>query len=273
MTKKTRLIKPKKNHPFLFLIGLGLLIFLTYYILIWWQDSLVRQEVENISRSQGIESLLKGEFLQDEVSQKELFEFIESSLSDENSLNYSDDVVNLALREIFLVQGKNGFEQWRLKASWATLRENTSILNLNKPTLIYNTENNNQELNEVSEANLVNLDDLLNDNGVNKSNISVENFYENSEKMLIVTAQSGIVYDENTKLSLLDDVLARQEDNFVQSGLLQYNDETKLIVFPYSASFGGKNINGSANELTWDINNNIINGHGNVQVVWEPEPQ
>lgn len=59
------------------------------------------------------------------------------SKNEEFQFDNSLDPVDLALRDIIVLQGKNGQESWRLKASWATLRQKAALLSLYMPTLLY----------------------------------------------------------------------------------------------------------------------------------------
>lgn len=228
-----------------------------------------------------------------------------------NIPDYSHDTVNLALRNIFIYQGENGVENWRLKAEWATLRQATSVLNLSQPTLLYRTGSENNSSNttnvkNISDTNKTTENDKKNndENISNKSNVKIEpfkivkfdksdtkeenltgnltddsaadtniaeaKFLKNSEDMLLVTSINGLVFDNNTKIHLTEDVLAKQKDNYVQSNTLDYDDSTRIANFPNFANFASENIKGNALTLSWNLNTNQLTGTNGIEIIWYP---
>lgn len=208
--------------------------------------------------------------------------------------DYSEDIVNLALRDVFVYQGADGVENWRLKAEWATLRKTTSVLNLSQPTLLYrtgdkkNTPNTVNATNTNSDENSAQMEPFKipnsgknrvqrnylsvssADNSAVSTNTAQTDFFINSEEMLLITAKNGLIFDNNTKIHLTDDVLAKQKNNYVQSSILDYNDSTRIATFPNFANFSGENIKGNALTLTWDLNTNQLTGTNGIEMTWYP---
>ena len=216
--------------------------------------------------------------------------------------DYSRDTVNLALRDIFIYQGSNGTESWRLKAEWATLRQTTSVLNLSQPILLYRTgdkkpSNNTanrtsteikpfkitkRDENNVGEKTFLEntdeeLGNFLNNSTGNSAknstaitNVTHANFFRNSSEMLLVTAKNGLVFDNNSKIHLTEDVLAKQKNNYVESNTLNYNDSTRIATFPNFSKFAGVNLKGYALRLDWDLNTNTLTGTNGVEITWYP---
>jgi len=196
---------------------------------------------------------------------------------------YSRDAVNLALRDILISQGANGIENWRLKAEWATLRQTTSILSMKNPYLLYRTNdlstknerdsslNENKNKTEIEPFKIVQWtksSDGKKSNSDPNTNNSQKDFFNNSQEMLLITAKNGLIFDNNTKIHLTEDVVARQNDKCVQGDTLNYDDRTKIARFPDFAKFSSTNIEGHALELSWDLANNQLIGSGNIEMTW-----
>ncbi len=190
--------------------------------------------------------------------------------------SYSDETINLALKGVFLNQGESGQEEWRLKAHWATLRQSSSVLSMGLPVLLYTTGDDLKEIQESqkntheAESQTVNLNEFLHPKTDQYTKLTDDNFFKNAEEKLLITAEDGFVYNNNSQLLLRNKVVAKQADNFVQGEILRYNDAQKQAVFPERANFGSKDLKGQANELTWDLLSNEILGKGQVEVIWTP---
>ncbi len=302
MSEKTVRKNDKKLYPLFFLVVICFILYGIFQAWKNWSDNYAANRLEDVERSEDIESLLKGDILFEEINHNNFEELDINSVQDilvyyenmkrqdgfenqenydfsadfdETALeNYNSDVVNLALREIFLVQGQGGLEKWRLMANWATLRDETSILSLNSPILLYNANDDNIGQNQTTQQVLPKemlFDEILINNTLNKPKLSSDNFYDNSDGLLEIKANNGFIYDENTKLRLIKNVYAQKDANFVKSELLLFDDKTSLINFPNTSEFGGKDIIGAANQLTWDLKKNELLGKGNVEVIWTPE--
>ncbi len=190
--------------------------------------------------------------------------------------NYNDETINLALKGVFLSQGESGQEEWRLKAHWATLRQSSSVLSMGLPVLLYTTGDDLKEIQEAQKAKnevknqKINLNEFLHQDVGSSVKLTDNNFFENAEEKLLITAKDGFVYNNNSQLLLRNKVVAKQADNYVQGEVLRYNDAQKQAVFPERANFGSADLTGQANELVWDLLSNEILGKGQVEVIWTP---
>lgn len=323
-------IEEKKIHPFLFLISLFLVGLVTTSGWNMWKEKTTQQKLQDVIRSADIELLLSGDVFSKGTKQSEISSKLkqdveilsteqllknqksETQIQKQDNILDTDkipanndppatpqDIVNLALRDIFISQGENGVENWRLIAEWATVRQTTSILNLSKPSLLYRTGDqitlnysdkkkdkkitDAEQVGDISKTKLSPSKDKNNTNIKpfkiistqkikNKENLNdpLKDFYANSEGMLSITAKNGIIFNQNTEIRLTEEVFAKQNTNYVKGDTLDYNDITRIATFPHSAIFAGDNIEGKALVLDWDLNKNQLIGKGKVEMTWMP---
>lgn len=198
-------------------------------------------------------------------------EFVQKFMSD---IPYSpEEHVLLAMRNIAISQGTGGEELWHLQADWATLQKAGSVLRMQDPKLLYalgekkslpliqNSKQENPSVQPQSETPL-SMENLI---------FSSQNATQiNPLHALSVEAQHGFVYENNTKIKLLDGVLASYQEHSVLGSVLEYHSEDDTVRFPYSAHFKGNNIFGDALVLSWDLTHNTLIGKGKVHVTWLP---
>ena len=318
---KQKQTKEQKIHPFLFLILIFSLGLISVRLWAMWKEDMSSQQLQDVVKSVDIENLLEGSTSSDKTDMakilKQFSHDTENNLASQileakalnaagpanineasttqnasNSTvnnastpadpNTSPDTVTLALRDIFIFQGDNGVEKWRLKADWATLRQTSSVLTIHQPTLLYNTGEQEQTAHNPTQAipkthknknaKIVNIADLKIDIAEKKEN-KQKAFFKNSKDMLSITAKKGIVFDNNTKIHLAKNVRIKQEDNYAEGDTLNYDDNTRIAKFPSLAKFTGENIKGNARVLSWNLNKNILVGNKGVNVTWFPSPE
>lgn len=263
----TPLPKPReqKIHPFLFLLGLAAVLVFCVYFWTDWQKKSEAKRLEEIVQSQDIAQLITGngynkkEFSEDleklkKIHSKEynLEENIAQTVQAFAEIpDFEDDDVGLAIKGITVSSGENGLEKWQLTAQWATMRQKTAVLQVENPVMRH----------RISQST------VLFENSSQNSAVLLEN----DPDKVVIEAKHGLVYDNNTKVLLRQDVLAKQNENYIQGPVLSYNSKEQLAVFPQQANFAGNSLKGNADVLTWNMQENKILGSGKVQVEWTPE--
>jgi hypothetical protein len=144
--------------------------------------------------------------------------------------------VDLAVRGIMLSQGRDGRKSFDLKAEWATLNQDSGAITMREPDIAYRLSDD--------------------ENG--------------SPRLVLATAKIGRVEDGNQKVSMSDDVRARHEDKVLIGDLAVFLNPLNKLIFPGGADLIGDEIDGSCNQLTWDLNTNIILGNHGVKMRWYP---
>lgn len=257
--------REQKIHPFLFLLGLAAVLVFCVYFWTDWQKKSEAKRLEEIVQSQDIAQLITGngynkkEFSDDlerlkKIHSKEynLEENIAQTVQAFAEIpDFEDDDVGLAIKGITVSSGEDGLEKWQLTAQWATMRQKTAVLQVENPIMRH----------RISQSN------VLFENSSQNSAVLLEN----DPDKVIIEAKHGLVYDNNTKVLLRQNVLAKQNENYIQGPVLSYNSKEQLAVFPQQANFAGNSLKGNADVLTWNMQENKILGSGKVRVEWTPE--
>lgn len=257
--------REQKIHPFLFLLGLAAVLVFCVYFWTDWQKKSEAKRLEEIVQSQDIAQLITGngynkkEFSEDlerlkKIHSKEynLEENIAQTVQAFAEIpDFEDDDVGLAIKGITVSSGENGLEKWQLTAQWATMRQKTAVLQVENPVMRHRISQSNVLFENSSQGSAVLL--------------------ENDPDKVIIEAKHGLVYDNNTKVLLRQDVLAKQNENYIRGPVLSYNSKEQLAVFPQQANFAGNSLKGNADVLTWNMQENKILGSGKVRVEWTPE--
>lgn len=257
--------REQKIHPFLFLLGLAAVLVFCVYFWTDWQKKSEAKRLEEIVQSQDIAQLITGngynkkEFSEDlerlkKIHSKEynLEENIAQTVQAFAEIpDFEDDDVGLAIKGITVSSGENGLEKWQLTAQWATMRQKTAVLQVENPVMRHRISQSNVLFENSSQSGAVLL--------------------KNDPDKVIIEARHGLVYDNNTKVLLRQDVLAKQNENYIQGPVLSYNSKEQLAVFPQQANFAGNSLKGNADVLTWNMQENKILGSGKVRVEWTPE--
>lgn len=154
----------------------------------------------------------------------------EDSVADNTDSNAMEKAVGLALKGINLVQGEKGLELWRLKATWASLREEGGQIDVEMPDMVY----------RVGDA----------------------------EMPLHVTANKGNVAQNQQFLRLWENVVCTYDDYTLRAPLMTYDGKSRTMTFPDGAHVENAKTKGFAHMLRWDLNTNIIEGLEGVTISW-----
>ena len=144
--------------------------------------------------------------------------------------------VDLAVRGIMLSQGRDGRKSFDLKAEWATLNQDTGAVTMRDPDIVY----------------MMSEDE------------------EGRPRKVLATSKIGRVEDGNQKISMSDSVRAQHEENVLTGNLAVFFNPLNKLTFPGGADLNGPELSGTCNQLTWDLNTNIITGDHGVNMRWYP---
>lgn len=254
----------KKVHPFLFLSALAFVLVALFH---FWNDWLEKSEAKRLTeivQSQEIAELVAGEgynkkafskelgTLKQAYTQKKVDEDMQAFLQEfANIPDFHDDDVGLAMQGISVSYGEKGQEKWAVFAKWATMHQQSSVVQMENPLMWHRAGNNSVLFSPMSVQNDMFLKDVAN--------------------KVVIEAKRGLIYNENSKVLLHENVRATQESNIVSGPYLNYDSVEQLAVFPENADFAGEAIAGKADVLSWDMQKNKIYGKGKVYVEWMPE--
>ena len=149
------------------------------------------------------------------------------------------DTVDLALRGISLSEGENGFELWRLRAAWATLRQEADKVDLSSPHVQYRMGDG-------------------------------EAAPDDPAAYLDVTALGGLIEEGNSRVTLRGDVRAVHDGNVLTGPEAVFLNNTRVLTFPEGAVLDGPTLSGTAKLLRWNVSTNILEGEGGVSMLWTP---
>lgn len=153
--------------------------------------------------------------------------------SEEQIKDNAEDAIGLALKGIELVQGEKGIELWRLHASWAALRQEKDIIEVEKPDIIY----------RVGEG----------------------------EIPLHVTAEQGTISEGQRFVRLWGNVVCTYENRRLESSLMVYDSTTRMMTFPEGATLVDDEALGTATLLSWNLDTTIIEGSHGVAIEWQEQ--
>ena len=145
--------------------------------------------------------------------------------------------VDLAVRGISLSQGKDGRKTFELKADWATLDQKSNDITVRDPDVLYAL-------------------DAREGGG--------------RERSIHAQSRLGRVENGNARVSMSGDVTAISDENALSSEEAVYINQTRILEFPAGASLKGRDIEGQAGHLAWNLNDNTIAGSKRVKVRWYP---
>ncbi len=140
----------------------------------------------------------------------------------------SDDPFALALKEIDLSQGSDGFEEWRLKASWASMRKDSDTIFLKNPRVTYFMSDDNGEI--------------------------------------VVTSDSGEVNQAKKTVLMRGHVVATRNDAVLETDEMFYESSQRAMFFKEGAAFKGEGMKGSAAHLVWLLDEHVLDASGGVVV-------
>ena len=70
-------------------------------------------------------------------------------------------------------------------------------------------------------------------------------------------------------MRFIDNVHVQHNDQKLSGELLVYDGNEKTMTFPEQAFFKDSQVEGSANVVIWHIDSRLIEGQGNIHVVFE----
>ncbi len=162
---------------------------------------------------------------------KEDFEKIQENpaLLAEEALE-NPSAVTLLLKDFILSQGEEGITLWRLTAKAGNMSKVNNLFIVDKPTLVYTMDDGSK---------------------------------------LSVNSVKGDVEQSQKKMRFIDNVHVQHNDQKLSGELLVYDGNEKTMTFPEQAFFKDSQVEGSANVVIWHIDSRLIEGQGNIHVVFE----
>lgn len=151
-----------------------------------------------------------------------------------------EEAIDLALRGVRLSQGEAGRESWTLDADWATLRQESGLVQVRDPVIRY----------------------ALGHPGDSEAPAG--------ERQVVVTADTGRVEDNNSLMTMQGNVRATYQDETLTGPVAVFRNDTRILTFPDGANLAGPVLAGDAGVLRWSLATNILEGEQGVDVVWTP---
>ena len=142
----------------------------------------------------------------------------------------NSSAVSLLLKNFILSQGDKGLTLWRLTAKAGNMSKIDNLFVVDTPTLVYSMDDGSE---------------------------------------LHVNSRKGDVEQSKKIMRFVDDVVVQHKDQEITGELLVYDGNTKTMTFPEQAFFKDSQAEGSSDLVIWHINTRIIEGQGNVHVVFE----
>lgn len=142
-----------------------------------------------------------------------------------------EEAVGVAMKGIELVQGEKGIELWRLKATWAQLRQSNNVIDVDSPDIVYQMDGG---------------------------------------KQVRILAKKGEVQQEAQMVSMWDDVHATHDRHELFARLMVYNGTSRIMYFPEGARIEGQSLSGNATRLEWDMASDVLRGSDGVTMLLTP---
>ncbi len=172
-----------------------------------------------------------------EVIQSNVLEGLLAEKTEELASGQADEI-NLAFTGLNLVQGDEGLEIWRLDAQWATLRQESGLIEAQEPKARYRVGD------------------------------------KEAEEYLYVEADSALVSENQTHLTLTGNVEAQYKEDVLHSPKAEFWNENRTLFFPSGLELSGPKLSGTAAYAEWDLENNVLDASGGVDLIWVmPEPE
>lgn len=145
--------------------------------------------------------------------------------------------IGLAIQGISLMNGEDGIELWRLKATWGHLSQDGDTVTVDMPVVRY----------------------TLGDPTL--------------EDYLHVRSDKGRITDAQRYLRLWDNVVLTRGEETVTGPILDYDAKTRVLVLPEGAALAGPRGKLHTDVLTWKLDDNILKADGNVDVLLLPREE
>lgn len=147
--------------------------------------------------------------------------------------NGAETNVDLSLKGIELKQGEAGKELWTLKATNGWYQKDESIIDLANPDIMYFVQPNRDEVH--------------------------------------IVAPNGTINQNKGVARLWGDVTVTNQKGTITSSELTFEDKKKLLVMTGNVIFTGEGFNGSSDNASWNLDENMITATGNVVVNFRAE--
>lgn len=200
------------------------------------------------------------------------------------------DPLALALKNIELTMGENGFEVWRLKAQWASMKESDGSIEVLKPQIVYSmsedahatpdstpgvamqpaasdsepptssTQDPASSPSKIPHANAT--------TGASSSKLPLVPG-QDDENIILVTADKGVVRQKEKLITLEGDVNAVRGTSRLTGPRMIYDGQARSITFTDGMHFSGNGVTGQASRGGWDLKDNIITADGGVNLVYD----
>ncbi len=142
-----------------------------------------------------------------------------------------DEALGLALKGVSLVNGENGIELWRLKASWAHLEQEGENILVDQPVVRYTLGDPTQE------------------------------------DYLDVRADKGRITENQRYVDLWGHVVITRAEETLTTSRTQYDSQSRIMSFPEGVRFEAPKSFGTASVVSWNLNTNAIESTNGVELV------
>ncbi|MDR2892332.1 MAG: hypothetical protein LBV80_04520 [Deltaproteobacteria bacterium] len=152
-----------------------------------------------------------------------------------------------------LSQGEEGKLQWTLVAKQADMAGQDGLIQAVEPYLTY----------YLTPA------DTLQDATPDISEVVLAQSVLDPENILTVLSRLGEVDQERDIMRFIEKVHVTNADKTLLSQLLEYSGGKRQLVSPGHADFSARGMDGEANRVVWNLDENVLYAYGDVRVDWE----
>ena len=142
------------------------------------------------------------------------------------------EAATLAIKGISLFQGEKGFEFWRLKAEWAAMNQDKGIIDVKEPKVRYT-------LGEPADNDYV-----------------------------YATSELGRVSDEQTVLTMWDDVVLTRGNDRLSGPEMVYRTDERVVRFPRGGRMDRPSMHGLFSVLVWSMDDNTVEVSDGVDITF-----
>ncbi len=156
-----------------------------------------------------------------------------TKLQEEYDASELEDSLQLALVGIDIMQGEEGVKSWDLKAKWGTFLQKSGHLLTDEPFITY---------------------------------------YNTTEKRdesapIYISASKGTVLENNSYITLEDNVKIAQEDLEISGDFLEFFSEEEYAKFPNGSLLTSDTMLGKADSLIWELEKEFLKAEGEVVLI------
>lgn len=139
-----------------------------------------------------------------------------------------EEGMDLSLKGIELSQGEQGEELWRLKAQTAFYVQEEDVVQLGSPEITY--------------------------------------FLQPEMQKIFIQANKGVIDQKSQKARLLGDVVIQRQQGTIRCDLVIFDGNAKKLTMPGSVTFDETDLVGTATDVVWSLEENIIHADKNVSM-------